>query len=386
MPVLDSPLPDIACRIVELESVERARLADLLEHVAAFDERCGARRWGHASTADWLAAECAMERRTAREYVRVARRLVRWPRVAEALALRQLSYSQVRAITRAEETEDETELLRAARGRTVREIEQHVRQLRSSRSADLDAANEGRARRHVTWFYDEAGSLHFFGRLPADQAGAFVEAVETAAEQAGGSPEDPCCPPGWSRPGVTAWRADALVDLVTGGGATTSLVLHADPASLACIASGKAKRKGDVCVLRDGPAIPSEVARRLTCDAMISLDGLNLGRTTRLITTPQRRALEMRDGRRCRYPGCTRTHGLDGHHIELWQFGGRTDLDNLVLLCPYHHRLFHEGGFQMRRRSDGTLNIRDPHGTEVFTLPAPGIRERARSGPLAAVA
>jgi hypothetical protein len=85
-----------------------------------------------------------------------------WSRPSEIAA----RYRQVRAITRAEQTEDETALLRVARGHTVRQIEQDVRQLRSSRSADLDTANLGRAKRHVTYFYDEIGSLHFFGRLP----------------------------------------------------------------------------------------------------------------------------------------------------------------------------------------------------------------------------
>lgn len=362
-------MPDIACRIVELESVERARVADLLEHIAVFDERGGARCWGHASTADWLAAQCAMERRTAREYVRVARRLTRWPRVAEALALRQLSYSQVRALTRACETEDETALLAAARGRTVRHIERHVRQLRSSRSAELDCANQGRARRHVSWFYDEIGSLRFFGRLPADQAAAFVEALEATAEGLGASPEDPCCRAGWSRPGVAARRADALVELITGGGPTTHLVLHADPEALACQAQHDEQRAGEVLYLRDGPAIPSALARRLACDCQISFRDLNHGRAQRLVSAHQRAALERRDGRVCAFPGCERSHGLHAHHLIHWIHGGRTDLDNLTLLCGAHHHLLHEGRFTTRRHHDGSLAFADPHGHEIHTLP-----------------
>ena len=380
MPARASTLTDIACRIVELESLERARVADLLDHIADFDDRCGARRWGHATTTDWLASECAMERRTAREYVRVARRLTQWRRVAEAFALRQLSYSQVRAITRADETEDETELLRAARGRTVREIEQHVRQLRSSRSADLDSANDGRARRHVTYFYDEIGSLHFFGRLPADQGAVVVEALETAAEELGGTPDDPSRQPGWSRPPVAARRADALVDLVTGGGAKTHLVLHADPAALACQAERDEQRAGNVLYLRDGPAIPSALARRLACDCAISFSDLNHGRAQRLVTARQRAALELRDGRVCGFPGCDRTHGLDAHHIEHWIHGGRTDLDNLALLCTAHHHLLHEGRFTARRRRDGTLAFADPRGHEIHALPNPVSLHLAATG------
>lgn len=365
----DASLPDIACRIVELDSLDRVRVADLLDHIAAFDERRGADRWGHASTADWLAAECAMERRTAREYVRVARRLVRWRRVAEAFALRQLSYCQVRAITRAEEWEKETEMLALARGRTVREIEREVRRLRSSRSADLDVANRGRAKRHVTYFYDEAGSLHFFGRLPADQGAAFAEAVKTAAEEVSGRGGDPACPTGWSRPSAAVRRADALVELVTGGGACAHLVLHADPEALACRAERAERRAGDVLHLRDGPAIPSALARRLACDCQVSFDDLNHGRRQRVVTPVQRRALEQRDGRVCAFPGCDRTHGLDAHHLVHWVHGGRTDLDNLALLCTAHHHLLHEGRFTARRRRDGSLAFADPRGHEIHTLP-----------------
>ncbi|MCV7131382.1 HNH endonuclease, partial [Mycobacterium hodleri] len=46
----------------------------------------------------------------------------------------------------------------------------------------------------------------------------------------------------------------------------------------------------------------------------------------------------------CVVPGCGATRGLHAHHIRHWEDGGPTDLDNLVLLCPFHHRLHHSGG------------------------------------------
>jgi hypothetical protein len=64
---------------------------------------------------------------------------------------------------------------------------------------------------------------------------------------------------------------------------------------------------------------------------------------TRQISRRLRRALEHRD-RCCVVPGCGATRGLHAHHIRHWEDGGATDLDNLVLLCPYHHRLHHSGG------------------------------------------
>jgi hypothetical protein len=117
--------------------------------------------------------------------------------------------------------------------------------------------------------------------------------------------------------------------------------------------------------LRDGPAIPSELARRLTCDAMVSLDG----RTTRVVSPAQRRALEARDGRICALPGCNRTHGLQAHHLRHWSRGGRTDLANLALFCHYHHRLFHDDGWTVRRERSGALIIKDPNGRELHRLP-----------------
>ena len=66
------------------------------------------------------------------------------------------------------------------------------------------------------------------------------------------------------------------------------------------------------------------------------------GRSTRTISRRLRRALEHRSPG-CAVPGGGATRGLHAHHIRHWEDGGPTDLDNLVLLCPYHHRLHHRG-------------------------------------------
>jgi hypothetical protein len=362
-------LAEISERIVYLDARMRARMAEWLTFVAEFDRRGAAHRRGFSSTAAWLAFECRMDARTARDHVRVARRLETMQRVAEAFGLGRLSYSQVRAISRADETEDEQELLRVALASTTHQLEQHVRALRSAPSADLDVADRARARRRVAHFWDQDGSLRFFGRLPADQGAAFIEALHTRAATIHGENGDPCCSEGHTRPPIGARRADALIDLMTGGGIQTQIVLHADPAALACTARGTEPRAGEILYLRDGPAIPSELARRLTCDAMITIDGLNHGRLTRLVTPAQRRALEARDGRACSVPSCDRTHGLDAHHLTHWARGGRTDLTNLALFCGYHHRLFHEDDWTAHRDHHGTLIIKDPHGRELHQLP-----------------
>jgi hypothetical protein len=59
-----------------------------------------------------------------------------------------------------------------------------------------------------------------------------------------------------------------------------------------------------------------------------------------------RRALIARD-RHCCYPGCAHTRWLEAHHVMHWIDGGRTSLDNTLLLCSGHHRRLHEGGFRI---------------------------------------
>lgn len=66
------------------------------------------------------------------------------------------------------------------------------------------------------------------------------------------------------------------------------------------------------------------------------------GRSTRVISRRLRRALEYRDST-CVVPGCGATRGLHAHHIRHWEDGGPTELHNLVLVCPYHHRMHHRG-------------------------------------------
>ena len=113
--------------------------------------------------------------------------------------------------------------------------------------------------------------------------------------------------------------------------------------------------------LEDGTRVSAETSRRLSCDASVvrlgeGPDGsiLDVGRKTRTIPPALRRALESRD-RGCRFPGC----GLrftDAHHVRHWADGGETKLDNLVLLCRFHHRLVHEEGYTVHFPRGGRVN------------------------------
>jgi hypothetical protein len=129
-------------------------------------------------------------------------------------------------------------------------------------------------------------------------------------------------------------------------------------------------------VLEDGPALAPETAERLACDAsiveIVERDGepLSVGRKTRTIPPAIRRALQARD-RRCCYPGCENKRFLHAHHIRHWALGGETRLDNLLLLCPRHHRFVHEAGYSIRVCGSGKFEFRDPWGNPIPTVPRP---------------
>ncbi len=99
-------------------------------------------------------------------------------------------------------------------------------------------------------------------------------------------------------------------------------------------------------ILPDGTPISARELRRLLCDAEIlpvvlggASEILDLGRGRRLASPAQRHAISLRDGH-CAFPGCAvPMHRCEIHHIDPWQCGGPTDLDNLVALCVRHHQL-----------------------------------------------
>ena len=101
-------------------------------------------------------------------------------------------------------------------------------------------------------------------------------------------------------------------------------------------------------------AMSIESARRIACDSVVhpivmdeNGSPLDLGRSQRTANRKLRRALVARDGG-CAFRGCGRPAAwCDAHHIENWADGGATDLDNLVLLCRFHHRLIHHSEWEV---------------------------------------
>jgi hypothetical protein len=195
------------------------------------------------------------------------------------------------------------------------------------------------------------------------------KALERLAEKIPVMPgeEEPCH--------VDARRADALVALCSariGDDADpdrATVVVHAQ---LDGILSGNGG-----CELEGGPAIHPETARRLLCEGRVQAvveDGsgepVGLGRMTREPSAWMIRHLRYRD-KECRFPGCGARRFTVAHHIRWWEKGGPTDLDNLLLVCTFHHKLVHEYGWGVRRDRDGTARWFHPDGAPFRAGPAP---------------
>ena len=147
---------------------------------------------------------------------------------------------------------------------------------------------------------------------------------------------------------------------------------------------------GAVIEQDDGLFLSTAAARRIACDAGRVLlyhapDGsvLDVGRRTRTIPTPLRRALEGRDRQRCQFPGC-QNRRCDAHHLVHWADGGATRLGNLVSLCRFHHRAVHEEGFEVVRTGDGRFEFRRPDGAVLPVVAAAARWQGAALAPTAA--
>ena len=156
-------------------------------------------------------------------------------------------------------------------------------------------------------------------------------------------------------------QAQALIALVNGASESVSdvptraeIVVHVDLETLQ-----HGLHAGGTCRTALGADLPVETVRRLACEAEILpvvLDGrsvpIDVGRSKRLATVHQRRALEAIHPT-CAIPDCEVIFDhCNVHHIEYWENGGSTDLNNMVPLCSRHHHAAHEGGWKLKLNAE----------------------------------
>ena len=182
----DASLDNLEARITEVCGHINAATFRFLELVAEFDRTQGWARHGLANCAQWLNWQCGIGACAAREKVRVARALESLPKISDAFREGQVSYSKVRAMTRAATADNEETLLNIALHGTASHVERTVRKFRwVKREMERYRAEHAHQSRYVRCWHDDDGSWCMHARLAPEVGALVAQAIEVAmaAEQ-----------------------------------------------------------------------------------------------------------------------------------------------------------------------------------------------------------
>ncbi len=362
-----------------------ARLTSLRAEVLAVGEDIAVEK-GARSPATWLAGQTRTSRREATYDERLGGALRhRWRLVGEAATTGRVTWEQVGVLVRALDALPDSldaELVAKAEAhlvaeaghfgpRELRRLGRHVLEVVAPEIADAEEeralrAEEQRARRLTRLSFRPRGdgSTDVFARLPdqvASRLRAYLDAYTSPRRLrlgAATAEQDVEMLPQARRRGEAfcALLEHIPADgLPVHGGTATSVMVTVDLDAL--------RRGLGLAETSTGETITASEARRLACTAGILpvvLGGageiLDLGRSRRLFSPAQRKALAIRD-RRCRADGCDIPAAwCEAHHAaEPWTRGGRTDLDDGLLLCSFHHHRAHDARYDASRLPSGDV-------------------------------
>ncbi|HSU38988.1 MAG TPA: HNH endonuclease signature motif containing protein, partial [Polyangiaceae bacterium] len=325
--------------------------------------RSGAHReLGYGSFHEYTERLFGYAPRLTHEKLRVAEALEALPGTAEELKEGTLSFSAVRELTRVAIPATEREWLRAARGRTVREVEELVSGHRAgSRPGDVPDAS---AKRHVLRF-----------DISGEALASFREAMAKIRREAGEALDDDAAILLLSRSVLEGTRDEARSSYQV--------------ALTVCERCRQGRQPGRGELVQVSQAVVD----------MAECDGQHLGhletsveprahvgtakkrrRATQTIPPALRRQVLRRDGGRCQVPGCRHATFVDVHHLRPRSEGGANTLENLVTLCGAHHRASHAGKLSSEGAPSEGLTFLHADGTPYGHAPSPAIAElRARA-------
>lgn len=307
---------------------------------------------GAHDMAHWTTMRLGISRWKADRWLASGRALRTLPATADAFERGELGVDKVVELTRFAAFDDEDALIRWARGVASGAI-RRVGDLRAREDVG-DAAVGAERDRWLEYRYVDGGRRF---RLDAELPGASGAVVARALDRLGG--EVPAMPDEDDDRLVGARRADALVALCSSRIADdadqdrATVVVHAELDAVLGVEAN--------ALIEEGPVIAGSTLHRLLCNARLQTvvehpDGTvrGVGRLTREPAPWMMRQLRHRDGT-CRFPGCDARRFTQAHHVEWWSRGGATDLDNLVLVCAFHHKLVHEHGWGLTCDGDGEV-------------------------------
>ncbi|MBM4696538.1 DUF222 domain-containing protein [Rhodococcus hoagii] len=399
---------DICHAIEQLEALRAAIVAEIDERAVSFDTL------GFRSVKQWLAANSLLEVPAAARILALGRMLSRQPEIADAFNAGDISAEHASLIGKFCETPPRgmpiealgscrKVLLDAASGvaATTTTVRTCISRLERIFESDELPPSEDTERNEFHASKTLDGRVSVKGDLDAVTGEMLLTALSALTK-----PRNPVDDPA-EKLTPALQRADAFAEILRRyldsgdgpieGGERPHLSLHVNATDLARSEAahewvnpdGESDLFGDKDIARMPHAGPLSIAtaRRIACDChltpIVMDDGvpLNLGRTSRTVSKKQRRALIARD-HGCAFPGCgTPPAHCEGHHVKHWADGGPTDLDNLVLLCRYHHQLLHHSHWDVRIGADRHPWFTPPSTVDPYKKPVPA---HNRAGPHAA--
>ena len=356
-------------RLAELNGQRNAIDGQIVDIVAEIDhdELWGAT--GARSLPALVAWMTGVSPRNAKTIAAIAQRIAVFPRCAKGMRDGRFSLDQVGVIAERAADGSDAHYAQMATHATVNQLRMAVK---------LEPRPEPDPKpepvRSISKTSDEQSSTWRI-TLPRAEAATFDAALDSHRDaliaqwkrdhEDGGTSPMPNSVDGFMSLVVAGWDAEVAS---RPHGQRTTVVVHVDLESR-------------ISALHLGPLLSDDDRRYLSCDATCEVwferDGrvIGSGRSTRTVGRRLRRVLEHRD-RCCVVPGCGATRGLHAHHIVHWEDGGETELENLVLVCPYHHRAHHHGVITITGPAQH-LVVTDADGTPL----EPGSRARPPTTP-----
>jgi hypothetical protein len=332
--------------VLDLQEIAFAREAAEFAASSAWDED------GSVSAIDWLRFNCHMNAGAAANAIAVGESLERMPESHQAVVDGEIGFAHLAVMARTAEALDdrfdERLLVEKAKENSPGKffyICHHARHAADPKQYATEQAEQVEQRRLKlsTWM---DGSLVISGQLDPIGGAALLTAIRPLARKSGAHDDRD----------LEQRQADALVELASGGGSQAQIQVTSSIETLVGLAGSPAAE------MEFSLPVSSKTIERLACDSSIARVLLNseslvidVGRSKRVVSEPGRRALAARDGH-CRWSECDRPPSRSAaHHVVHWIHGGTSDLDNLILLCHRHHRMAHEGGWQLVRSDDGRI-------------------------------
>jgi len=340
---------------VDLDFVDLARLSTAINRLEGVRCRAASRATARGeqllsgqSPCSWVASNCQMSKTAASDRLCVGKLLEQLPRIAQALSGGEIGYQAASVICHLQERiaevgcrVDEEEWVRMGRQWPLKALSNEA----ASTWHGLDPAGfnakveEAHERRQL--YISECGDMIRVDGWLELEAGVVVKAaIDSLAHPLGA--DDKRSP--------RQRRADAFYELAQHG-AHAQISVHTSLEGL----------KGEVGAaaseLAEGTPISSQTVQRLACDGVLhrvlKADSMviDVGRAKRTAQPAQWRGLKARY-KACAWTECDRPIGwTQAHHLDFWEAGGKTDLRKMIPLCHHHHRLVHEGGWQVVQTS-----------------------------------